>query len=237
MSSGSSLLIMRMATPLSAIRSISLWIWALAPTSMPRVGSSSMSSRGAVLSHLPSTHFCWLPPLKVATSCSLERATMLSCWISSAVWRSSLGVDRKPRVETERREARLKFSRIDMGGISPSVFGPRKGRPCLPGSAGPDSSCWSSGRGSAPRRRGTGAPRTRTWPVQCGHPHEAAHLQHRLRMHRVRARVHLVDGSPGHHPNHRIRLEFLNWQVAHPATVAQHREAIADGPNFLEAGG
>ena len=30
----------------------------LAPTSMPRVGSSSMSSRGAVLSLLPSTHFC-----------------------------------------------------------------------------------------------------------------------------------------------------------------------------------
>src|ERR1700733_3746002 len=74
---------------------------------MPRVGSSSMSSRGAVLSHLPSTHFCLLPPLKVATSCSLERATMLSCWIGPAAWRSSLGVDRKPRVETERRESAL----------------------------------------------------------------------------------------------------------------------------------
>jgi hypothetical protein len=59
---------------------------------------------------------------KVAISCSLERATMLSCWIRLAAWRSSRGGDRKPRVETERREARVMFSRIDMGGISPSVF-------------------------------------------------------------------------------------------------------------------
>ena len=49
------------------------------------------------------------------------------------------------------------------------------------------------------------------------------------------ARIHLVDGAPGHHPNHRIPLEFLNWQGANPATVAQHREAIADGENLLEA--
>ena len=43
-------------------RTISRWISALAPTSMPRVGSSRISRRGLVASHLPSTIFCWLPP-------------------------------------------------------------------------------------------------------------------------------------------------------------------------------
>ena len=52
--------------------------------------------------------------------------------------------------------------------------------------------------------------------------------------HRVGARVHLVDGSPGHHPDHRIRLERLDGQGAYPAAVAQDREAVADGQDLLE---
>ena len=35
---------------------------ALVPTSIPRVGSSTMSRAGRRLSHLASTTFCWLPP-------------------------------------------------------------------------------------------------------------------------------------------------------------------------------
>ena len=42
---------------------ISSKISALAPTSMPRVGSSSSNTRGSVSSALQSTTFCWLPPL------------------------------------------------------------------------------------------------------------------------------------------------------------------------------
>ena len=38
-----------------------------APTSTPRVGSSSISSRGSVSSHFPSRTFCWFPPESVAT--------------------------------------------------------------------------------------------------------------------------------------------------------------------------
>ena len=34
----------------------------LLPTSMPRVGSSRMITRGLIDSHLASTTFCWLPP-------------------------------------------------------------------------------------------------------------------------------------------------------------------------------
>ena len=37
-------------------------ISACAPTSMPRVGSSRMSSRGSVASQRASSTFCWLPP-------------------------------------------------------------------------------------------------------------------------------------------------------------------------------
>ena len=38
------------------------WMSAFAPTSMPRVGSSSTMSSGAVASQRASSTFCWLPP-------------------------------------------------------------------------------------------------------------------------------------------------------------------------------
>jgi hypothetical protein len=50
-----------------------------------------------VLSHLPRTHFCWLPPLKVATTCSLERATMLNCWMRSPMRRRDWRAGTRPR--------------------------------------------------------------------------------------------------------------------------------------------
>src|ERR1700733_8517523 len=56
--SGSSLEIMRMATPSAASWLMSRWISAFAPTSMPRVGSSRIKSLGLLASHLPSTIFC-----------------------------------------------------------------------------------------------------------------------------------------------------------------------------------
>ena len=68
--SGSSLEIIRIAMPCCASRPISAWISDLAPTSMPRVGSSMIRMRGSVSSHLPSTTFCWLPPDSWPTTCS-----------------------------------------------------------------------------------------------------------------------------------------------------------------------
>src|SRR5690606_4558528 len=50
------------ATPVSASCATASWISALAPTSMPRVGSSRMSSSGSVASQRPSSTFCWFPP-------------------------------------------------------------------------------------------------------------------------------------------------------------------------------
>ena len=43
------------------------WMSALAPTSMPRVGSSRMISSGAVASQRASSTFCWLPPERLPT--------------------------------------------------------------------------------------------------------------------------------------------------------------------------
>ena len=62
MTSGSSLEIMMIAMPFCANSLIRRWISALAPTSMPRVGSSMMRMRGSVASHFDRPTFCWLPP-------------------------------------------------------------------------------------------------------------------------------------------------------------------------------
>ena len=44
--------------PFAASASIFCLTSAFAPTSIPRVGSSRMSTAGSVFSHLPSTTFC-----------------------------------------------------------------------------------------------------------------------------------------------------------------------------------
>ena len=54
--------------PSSQSDSTSRWISAFAPTSMPRVGSSRISSRGSVISQRASRTFCWLPPLRCPTT-------------------------------------------------------------------------------------------------------------------------------------------------------------------------
>src|SRR4051794_8675211 len=96
--SGSSLEIISTARPWPASSDISRWTSALVPTSMPRVGSSMMSTRGSVASHLPSTTFCWLPPERNPTGspkpCSLMRRRSAQ---SAAIARSA------PRPMTPRR--------------------------------------------------------------------------------------------------------------------------------------
>src|SRR6185312_400928 len=65
--SGRSDEIIRTATPSAANCESSRCTSALVPTSMPRVGSSTISTLGLVASHLARTTFCWLPPDKVPT--------------------------------------------------------------------------------------------------------------------------------------------------------------------------
>ena len=56
--SASSELIISTAAPSATSVSMRLKISALAPTSMPRVGSSKMKRRDPAVSHLPMTTFC-----------------------------------------------------------------------------------------------------------------------------------------------------------------------------------
>ena len=59
---------MSTGAPASAAERISACISALAPTSTPRVGSSSRITDGWASSHLANTTFCWLPPLSEPAS-------------------------------------------------------------------------------------------------------------------------------------------------------------------------
>ena len=52
---------------------MSAWTSALAPTSMPRVGSSKISTAGFMSSHLASITFCWLPPERSPTGVEQRR--------------------------------------------------------------------------------------------------------------------------------------------------------------------
>ncbi len=106
---------------------------ALAPTSMPRVGSSKIRICGRVSSHLASTTFCWLPPDRKRTSCSGPRAR------SSVTAASSLTLIR-PWVRRRRRApgitvrtASSMLSAIDCASARPSslrssVMKPRPAR-------------------------------------------------------------------------------------------------------------
>ena len=65
---------------------------ALAPTSIPRLGSSISSTLGSVMSALPMTTFCWLPPESEATSCA-GSATLI---VRSRIARSIAARSRAP---------------------------------------------------------------------------------------------------------------------------------------------
>src|SRR5471032_909776 len=72
--SGSSLEIIRTAMPSRTSSASVRYTSALAPTSIPRVGSSMINTLGPVASHFPSTTFCWLPPDSVPTGASRSLA-------------------------------------------------------------------------------------------------------------------------------------------------------------------
>ena len=62
-------------------------IWctsALAPTSTPRVGSSTISTLGSRASQRASTTFCWLPPDRPSIACSAEAMRIDSIFLKPA---------------------------------------------------------------------------------------------------------------------------------------------------------
>jgi hypothetical protein len=94
-----------------------------APTSMPRVGSSSRSTFTSSESQRPRMTFCWLPPERFLILCSSDgvftrrESTWKRAFFSSQ--RSSIML---PKRRWWRRALRLQFSRIDPSGMMPSFF-------------------------------------------------------------------------------------------------------------------
>src|SRR4051794_28430501 len=127
--SGSSEEIIRTASPWPASSLISRCTSALVPTSMPRVGSSMISSLGSVASHLASTTFCWLPPDRKPTgsprSCSL---ICRRCAQSAATRRSA------PRPMTPSRPSRPSVVSVALRSIERSMPSP----------------CWRRSSGTSP---------------------------------------------------------------------------------------
>src|SRR5690606_30468652 len=90
------------ARPCSESSATLRWMSALAPTSMPRVGSSRMMSCGAVASQRARSTFCWLPPERLRTSAFgfagrtprawMYSSTMVSC-SDLRTLRAALGLD------------------------------------------------------------------------------------------------------------------------------------------------
>src|SRR6185437_6869074 len=117
--SGSSEEIIKMATP-SRARSVSrLCTSALVPTSMPRVGSSTISTVGFRPSHLASTTFCWLPPLSMATG-SVSRPYLIFSRLPQSVAIARSALERiRPPLRSAPREARATFCWIDMSMTRP----------------------------------------------------------------------------------------------------------------------
>ena len=90
-----------------------------APTSTPRVGSSAMSTAGWASMARANMSFCWLPPESAAgmVSSSLDAATRRSASFARV---DSMRRRTKPNRPSERRLARLTFSRTGRRSIRPS---------------------------------------------------------------------------------------------------------------------
>ena len=117
-SSGMSEEISRIARPCSANSETMRCTSALAWMSMPWVGSSRMSSRGLVASHLASTTFCWLPPDRVPIGWS-KRANLSFIRSSDVDTRASSSLRRTmPSLVALVITGRVALSRIEKSSMT-----------------------------------------------------------------------------------------------------------------------
>ena len=120
--SGRSDEIRMIAIPEEASSSTIWWTSAFAPTSIPRVGSSRISTLGWAFSHFASIIFCWLPPERCSTGVSSDGVRIVSFWRkSSATARSADAVEQpQPGQRTCAASRSVMFAVIDCGIESPS---------------------------------------------------------------------------------------------------------------------
>src|SRR6476469_1251868 len=90
-----------------------------APMSMPRVGSSTISTTGSVASHLPSTTFCWLPPDSVATASVTRRRFTPSLSVHADATARSRDRRTRPHRATAPSWGSVALRSIDRSRISP----------------------------------------------------------------------------------------------------------------------
>ncbi len=111
----------------------------LAAMSMPRVGSSRISSRGCVASQRASSTFCWLPPESWRTGVSLSVAVMPSAAARRAASCCCSASGRRRARPRRACSASTMFSRTDSSPTMPSVLrsSGQKASPCRPPRAGP----------------------------------------------------------------------------------------------------
>src|SRR5262249_25824737 len=117
--SGSSEEIIKMATPSPASRTSSSCRSALVAMSMPRGGSSTMSSAGRRPSHLARTTFCWLPPDSMDTGSVSRPYFSRSRWAQSVANARSAADRMKPPCRSLASEASATFCWIDMSMTRP----------------------------------------------------------------------------------------------------------------------
>ena len=110
------------AIPSPASSRTMAWTSALAPTSIPRVGSSRTRILGRVLSHLPNITFCWLPPESLPTTCATEGALIRNrCRNPSAAASSPARRMRPIRERYRRSTGNVTLAVIDSGMASPNL--------------------------------------------------------------------------------------------------------------------
>ena len=119
-SSSSSDEIISTPSPVPASSLISAWISALAPMSMPRVGSSRMSSAGFMHSQRASSTFCWLPPDSSRIFCSAPVALMPSRFMNRSTISRCFARSTMPARVSVGSAASVRFSRTDSSGMIPS---------------------------------------------------------------------------------------------------------------------
>lgn len=110
------------ASPSPASSSMSPWTSALAPTSMPRVGSSSSRTRGSRQSQRARSTFCWLPPESSPTFCSGLDALIRSRFMKISTTRSCRARETIPARESRGSAASTMFSRTERPGTIPSAL-------------------------------------------------------------------------------------------------------------------
>src|SRR5581483_7789912 len=117
--SGSSDEIIKIATPSRASSVSSRCTSALVAMSMPRVGSSTISTEGLRPSHLPSTTFCWLPPERLATGSVSLPYLRRSLAAQSDAYARSAAERMMPPWRSRASEASAMFCCTDMSMTSP----------------------------------------------------------------------------------------------------------------------